>query len=101
MYSHKLVRAMCVALTDEHTGSNELAQVGRRHRVLYVHLTANTWIKIIKVNFVKHLNSYVVYNKKPGPGPGTGPGPGPGRKVGPGPGPGPGQNLVPVHHYAA
>ena len=94
MYSHKLVRAMCVALTDEHTGSNELAQVGRRHRVLYVHLTANTWIKIIKVNFVKHLNSYVVYNKKPGPGPG----PGPGRKVGPGPGPGPGQNLVPVHH---
>ena len=40
---------------------------------------------------MKHLNSYAVYNKKPGPGPGSGPG----RKVGPGPG----QNLVPVHHY--
>ena len=46
---------------------------------------------------MKHLNSYTVYNKKPGPGPASGPGPGPGRKVGPGPGPG--QNLVPVHHY--
>ena len=50
--------------------------------------------KNIKVNFVKHLNSYAVYNKKLGPGPGPGSGPGPGRKVGPGPG----QNLVPVHH---